>query len=107
MKMIDGHSHMYQDYAESGHLKQGVAEIAGFDMPALLARLDEMGISQFQTMPQEMTRIRGLWLGSNALSADIRRSAPDRVVAFAAAEPMDARKMYSIERGWRKWRRGW
>ena len=98
MKIIDGHSHMYQTYAESQHLKKGVEEIDGFDIRALLARLDEIGVSQFQTMPQEMTRIRGLWLGSNELSADIQRSAPTRVVSFAAAEPMDAEDVFNRAR---------
>ena len=98
MKIIDGHSHMYQTYAESQHLKKGVEEIDGFDIRALLARLDEIGVSQFQTMPQEMTRIRGLWLGSNELSADIQRSAPTRAVSFAAAEPMDAEDVFNRAR---------
>jgi predicted TIM-barrel fold metal-dependent hydrolase len=98
MKIIDGHSHMYQTYASSQDLKKGVEQIDGFDMPALLARLDEIGVSRFQTMPQEMTRIRGLWLGSNALSADIQRSAPTRVVSFAAAEPMDVEDAFNRPR---------
>lgn len=98
MKIIDGHSHMYQTYAESNNLKSSVEQIAGFDIETLLSHLDEMGISQFQTMPQEMTRVRGLWLGSNALSADIQRSAPDRIVAFAAGEPMDAQDAFNRAR---------
>ncbi len=98
MKIVDGHSHMYQDYADSRRLKKGVGEIDGFDMELMLERLDEIGVSQFQTMPQEMTRIRSLWLGSNALSADIQRTAPGRVVAFAAAEPMDAEDVFNRAR---------
>ena len=67
MQLIDGHSHMYQSYAASNALKTGVKDVEGFDINELLRRLDELGISQFQTMPQEMTRIRGQWLGSNEL----------------------------------------
>jgi predicted TIM-barrel fold metal-dependent hydrolase len=98
MKTTDGHSHMYQTYSNSQHLKKGVEEIDGFDIKVLLAQLDEIEVSQFQTMPQEMTRIRGLWLGSNELSADIQQSAPTRVVAFAAAEPMDAQGVFNRAR---------
>ena len=98
MKITDGHSHMYQTYADSQDLKKGVEQIDGFDIQALLARLDEIEVSQFQTMPQEMTRIRGLWLGSNELSADIQRSAPTRVVSFTAAEPMDAEGVFNRAR---------
>jgi len=90
VKIIDGHSHMYQAQAESDRLKTTIAEIEGFDIDALLARLDAIDVCQFQTMPQEMTRRRGEWLGSNELSADIQRSAPSRVISFAAAEPIDA-----------------
>ena len=67
-------------------LKKRVAEIEGYDIDALLDRLAAMGIGQLQTMPQEMTRVQGRWLGSNPLAADVQRSAPDRIVAFAAAE---------------------
>jgi predicted TIM-barrel fold metal-dependent hydrolase len=98
MKTTDGHSHMYQTYSNSQHLKKGVEEIDGFDIKVLLAQLDEIEVSQFQTMPQEMTRIRGLWLGSNELSADIQQSAPTRVVSFAAAEPMDAQGVFNRAR---------
>ena len=87
--MIDGHSHMYQTFAPADRLKKRVEEIDDFDMLGLLLRLQQTGVSHFQTMPQEMSRIRGEWLGSNALSAAIQRAAPERVIAFAAAEPLD------------------
>jgi len=90
MRVTDGHSHMYQTLAPSNQLKRSVREIEGFDLPLLLARLDEIGVSRFQTMPQEMSRVRGQWLGSNELSSDIQRCAPTRIVSFAAAEPLDA-----------------
>jgi len=80
---------MYQTFAPSDKLKETAQEIEGFDIGSLLRRLDEIGVSQFQTMPQEMTRIQGQWLGSNDLSADIQRHAPTRVISFAAAEPLD------------------
>ncbi|MEE9491366.1 MAG: amidohydrolase family protein [Dehalococcoidia bacterium] len=98
MKVIDGHSHMYQTYSSSSKLKKSVEEIEGFDINVLLKRLDEIEVSQFQTMPQEMTRIRGQWLGSNELSADIQQSAPARIISFAAAEPLDAQDVFNRAR---------
>jgi len=98
MEIIDGHSHMYQTYARSGELKKSVMEVEGFDIDSLLKSLDEVGVSRFQTMPQEMTRIRGLWLGSNELSADIQRHAPARIVSFAGAEPLDAQGVFNRAR---------
>ena len=98
MKIIDGHSHMYQTYSSSNKLKKSVKEIEGFGINLLLKRLDEIEVSQFQTMPQEMTRIRGQWLGSNELSADIQRSAPARIISFAAAEPLDAQDVFNRAR---------
>lgn len=89
MDLVDGHSHLFQNFASSDNLKRSVKEIEGFNMQRLLKLLDEAGISQVQIEPQEMTRIMGQWLGSNELSADVQRSAPDRVVAYAAAEPLD------------------
>lgn len=91
MRIIDGHSHMYQTSAPSNKLKKSVKEIESFDINLLLKRLDEIGVSQFQTMAQEMTRIQGKWLGSNDLSADIQQCAPAKIIAFAGAEPLDAR----------------
>lgn len=89
MKIIDGHSHLYQPRADSDRLVKSVGEIEGFDLDLLLERLDDIEVSQIQTMPQEMTRIRGQWLGSNELSAEIQRCAPHRIISFAAAEPID------------------
>jgi len=63
-----------------------------------LRQLDEIGVSRFQTMPQEMTRIQGQWLGSNALAAAVQRSAPERVIAFAAGEPLDGHGAFNRER---------
>ena len=98
MKIIDGHSHMYQTYASSNKLRKSVKEIEGFDINLLLKRLDEIAVSQIQTMPQEMTRIRELWLGSNELSADIQQSAPARIISFAAAEPLDGQGVFNRAR---------
>ena len=80
MEIIDGYSHMYQTFAPLGQLKRRISDIEGFDISRLLQRMDEMGVSRMQTMPQEMARIQAQWLGSNALSADIQRSAPAWVV---------------------------
>lgn len=91
MGFIDGHSHMLQTVAVGDKLKKTVGEIEGFDIDRLLARLDDIGVSHFQTMAQEMTRIRGSWLGSNELSADIQQCAPTRIISFAGAEPLDGR----------------
>jgi len=90
MGIIDGHSHLYQKHATIDNLKKSVKDIEGFDINSLLQRLDEMGISQLQTMSQSMERIRGMWLGSNALSVALYEAAPSRIVPFAAAEPLDA-----------------
>ena len=98
MRIVDGHSHMYQTGADVSELKRTVAEIEGFDINRLMDRLDVIGISQFQTMPQEMTRIRGQWLGSNELSADIQQSAPSRIIAFATAEPLDTQGVFNSAR---------
>jgi len=98
MKIIDGHSHMYQTYSSSSKLKKSVEEIEGFDINVLLKRLDEIEVCQFQTMPQEMTRIRGQWLGSNELSADIQRYAPARIISFAGAEPLDVQGVFNRAR---------
>jgi len=98
MRIIDGHSHMYQTFAASNKLKKSVKEIEGFNINLLLKRLDEIEVSQFQTMPQEMTRIQGQWLGSNELSADIQQSASTKVISFAAAEPLDAQGVFNRAR---------
>lgn len=95
MGIIDGHSHMYQKHAAVDNLKQSVNDIENFDIALLLRRLDEIGISQFQTMSQSMERIRGMWLGSNALSVALQQIAPAKIIAFAAAEPLDARDLLS------------
>jgi len=98
MRIVDGHSHMYQTFAPSDKLKKSVNEIEGFDIDLLLKRLDENKVSRIQTMPQEMTRIQGRWLGSNELSASIQESAPTRIISFAAAEPIDAQGVFNKAR---------
>ena len=98
MRTIDGHSHMYQPRARANELKKSVKEIEGFDIDLLLKRLDEIGVSQIQTMPQEMTRMRGQWLGSNELSAEIQQYAPGRIISFAAAEPLDVQGVFNRAR---------
>jgi predicted TIM-barrel fold metal-dependent hydrolase len=91
MTLIDGHTHLYQEYRATESRKRCVEEIEEFDEQKLRRRIDELGLSIVQTMPQEMDRVQGAWLGSNSLVADLQRRAPDRIYAFAAAEPLDAR----------------
>ena len=95
MRIIDGHTHVYQAVVPAHETKRSVSEIEGFDIDVLLEQLDERGVSEFQTMPQEETRIARTWLGSNELSADIQRCAPTRIVAFAAAEPLDEQDVFN------------
>lgn len=89
---------MYQMPTPSDSLKRSVKEIEDFNMELLLKRLDELEVSQFQIMPQEMTRISKRWLGSNELSADVQRYAPERIIAFAAAEPLDIHGIFNRAR---------
>ena len=91
MKILDGHSHMLQTTAPLDKLKKKISEIEDFDMNRLMDRLDDLGVSHFQTMAQDMTRIRSCWLGSNELAADIQKSAPERIISFAGVEPLDER----------------
>jgi len=90
MEIIDGHSHMYHARAVVGKLKKSTRDIEGFDLNRLLEQLDAMGVSRFQTMSQSMERIRGMWLGSNELAAELQQFSPTRIISFAAAEPLDA-----------------
>jgi len=90
MEIIDGHSHMYHARAVVGELKKNVSDIEDFDLNRLLKQLDAMGVSRFQTMSQSMERIRGMWLGSNELAAELQQLSPTRIISFAAAEPLDA-----------------
>ncbi|MEE9366460.1 MAG: hypothetical protein V3W44_07225 [Dehalococcoidales bacterium] len=60
MGIIDGHTHMYQKHAKIDSLKKSVNDIEGFDLNSLLGRLDEIGVSRFQTMSQSMERVRGM-----------------------------------------------
>jgi len=81
---------MYQGRATIDRLKKSVTDIEDFDLDLLFKRLDEIGISKFQTMSQSMERIRGMWLGSNQLVAELQQLAPRKIISFAAAEPLDA-----------------
>ena len=42
MRIIDGHSHMYQKHATVDRLKKSVDDIDGFDIDLLLKRLEEI-----------------------------------------------------------------
>jgi len=96
MRVIDGHSHMYQKHALSSELKKKVSDIEDFDINLLMRRLDEIEVSKFQTMSQSMERIRGMWLGSNELSAELQQLEPSKIIAFAAAEPLDSHDRLNI-----------
>lgn len=98
MSIIDGHSHAFQGRASAHSLKSRTDEIEGFKIDKVLEALDRIDVSLIQTMPQEMTRIRGQWLGSNELSLDLQRSAPERIVSFAAAEPIDTQDTFNKTR---------
>ena len=90
--VIDAHSHMYQAFADAGNLKKSTDEIEGYDLDRLIDRLDENGVSHLQIMPQKHVRIMGNWLGSNEIAAQIQDSAPERIIAFAAEEPIATTK---------------
>ncbi len=95
MKVIDGHTHMYQLRRRWDKPKNSVKEIEGFDINYLLKRLDELEVSQINIMPQTMARVQEEWLGSNELAADIQQQAPTRIISFAAAEPLDQRGLFN------------
>lgn len=86
--MIDAHSHLLQGRHPSDHLPQSLEDLSDVDVPGLLAVLDDLGVEVVVTLAQEMTRIRGEWLGSNPLAADLQRRFPDRFVAIAGFEPL-------------------
>ena len=98
MEIIDGHSHLFQPFAPSDDLKTDIGETFKSGIESLFNRLDEMGVTCIQIMPQEMTRIQGRWLGSNELAADIQELKPNRIIAFAAAEPLDSQGKFNKKR---------
>jgi predicted TIM-barrel fold metal-dependent hydrolase len=97
-KIVDGHSHLFQVSMPVGSLKRNVNEIDGFDVDLLLRELDRLRVAQIQTMPQEETRIAGRWAGSNDLAVDLQRCAPERIIAYAAAEPLDTEDVFNRAR---------
>jgi hypothetical protein len=98
-KIIDGHSHLFQVAQPADKLKKSVKEIKDFDIKKTVATFDKLGIELVQTMPQEMTRIMGQWLGSNDLSVAIRDASPERFLAFAAAEPLTTEETFNHSSG--------
>jgi predicted TIM-barrel fold metal-dependent hydrolase len=98
MVIVDGHTHLFHAFASSDRLKSRVSDIAGFNLKRLLSTMDDLSISMLQTMPQEMSRVQNGWLGSNALSADLAHQAPDRLMAYAAAEPLDRQNAFNRTR---------
>jgi len=93
--IIDAHSHLLANFTPCVFLKERLVEVEGFDLAAFDACVERMGIARVVTLAQEMTRIHGQWLGSNALVASFRRLRPDRVIAMAGAEPLDERDLHN------------
>ena len=98
MKIIDGHTHMCQPWMSVDKLTRSIEEIDGFDVDRLIELLEGIGVSHMQTMPQEMTRVLGEWLGSNELSIELQHCAPEFITAYAAAEPMDKQDVFNRTR---------
>ena len=95
MRVIDGHSHMYQTRAPSNKRKKSIKDLENFNIDMLIKGLDELGVSQIQMMPQVLHRIQGEWIGSNELSAEVQQYAPERIIAFASAEPLDVHSAFN------------
>ena len=86
--VIDGHSHMLQDFHPCNNLPQTVDDIGDVDVDGLLHGLDELGVGKVVTLSQEMTRARNEWLGSNELAADLQSRRGGRFVGIASFEPL-------------------
>ncbi len=86
--VIDAHSHMLQDRHACDELPGSLDDLGDIDVRGLLTGLDELGVEVVVTLAQEMTRIRGQWLGSNELAADLQARFEDRFVGIAAFEPV-------------------
>ena len=50
--------------------------------------MDECGVEVAVTLSQEMARVRGDWLGSNELAADLQRNYGGRFAGIASFEPL-------------------
>lgn len=86
--VIDAHSHLLQASHPADSLPQSLDDLSAVDISVLLAGLDDLGIEVVVTLAQEMTRIRGTWLGSNNLVADLQQRYPGRFLGIASFEPV-------------------
>ena len=84
--IIDAHSHLLQDAHPADNLQTSVGQAGDFQR--LLAGMDELGLTHAVTQSQEMTRVRGQWLGSNELCADLQRCSGGSLLGLACFEPM-------------------
>ncbi len=96
--LVDAHSHFLANYAPSAALKTSLDQVKEFDLPAFDAAAERHGLIGLVTLAQEMTRIHGQWLGSNALMAAFEELRPQMVLGMAGAEPLDERDLLNQER---------
>ena len=86
--LVDAHSHFLQDYTPGARLPRTAADLDGVDMGEVLRTMEECGVEVAVTLSQEMTRVRGDWLGSNELAADLQRNYGGRFAGIASFEPL-------------------
>ena len=96
--LVDAHSHFLQDYTPCAQLPRTAADLDGVDMEEVLRIMDECGVEVAVTLSQEMTRVRGDWLGSNELAADLQRNYRGRFVGIASFEPLTPDGRFNGER---------
>ena len=96
--LVDAHSHFLQDYTPCARLPRTAADLDGVDMGEVLRTMDECGVEVAVTLSQEMTRVRGDWLGSNELAADLQRNYGGRFAGIASFEPLTPDGRFNGER---------
>jgi predicted TIM-barrel fold metal-dependent hydrolase len=79
---------MFQGRHPCNDLPKSLDDIDDIDVHRLLAGLDQLGVEVVVTLAQEMTRIRGQWLGSNDLAADLQKRLNGRFIGMAGFEPI-------------------
>lgn len=95
--MIDGHTHMLQGRRPLESLKRRVEDL-DVNFADLFEKMDQIGLEKMVTLAQEMTRVSKAWLGSNDLTINLQEKFPKRIVGIIAAEPIDERDVFNIER---------
>ena len=96
--VIDAHTHLLQGTHPCEDIPQSLDDLPDVDLTGLLAGLDDQGVEVVVTLAQEMTRIRGQWLGSNELAADIQQKLEGRFIGFAGFEPMTPKNQFNKAR---------